>query len=125
MAARSSGIFPREGFNLDNAFQLDDSGSSVAPVNLRHCRTIRITQVNSVLTNDALLAIELYGKIVAQYDAAGLEAAKDANGVVIIHVRGHNLPTGSEIVSYAVVPGTTGSFTTDGIFVELVDGPAR
>ena len=124
MAARSEGIFPREGFNLDNAFQLDDTGSSVSPVNLRYSRTIRVIMVNTVLTGDALLAVELYGKIVGSWDATDLAADKDANGVVIFHVRGHSLPTGTEIVSYAPVPGT-GTFSTDGIFVELVDGPAR
>lgn len=124
MTARSTGIFPREGFNLDNSFQLDDTGSTVSPVNLRHCRTIRVVMVNTVLTGDALLAIEFYGKVVASYDATELAAAKDANGVAIFHVRGYNLPTGNEIVSYAPVPGT-GTFSTDGIFVELVDGPAR
>jgi len=123
MSARSTGIFPREGFSLDNAFALDDSGSSVSPVNLRHCRTIRLILIGAQLTGDALLAVEIYGQVVFGADASDLAAAKDANGVVIVHFRGYNLPTGSEVVSYALVP-STGTASLEGAFIELVDGPA-
>ena len=124
MAARSSGIFPREGFNLDSAFKLDDTGATESPVNLRHCRTFRVVLVNTVLTGGAILGIEIYGDVVASFNAAELAAAKDPNGVVTIHLRGHKLLDATEVVNYAVVLGG-GTFSTDGIYIELVDGPAR
>lgn len=124
MAARSTGIFPREGFSLDNAFKLDDTGSTKSPVNLRHCRTFRVVMVNTVLTGAAILGIEIYGNVVASFDAAELAAAKDPNGVVTIHLRGYNLLGLTEVVNYAVVLGG-GTFSTGGIYIELVDGPAR
>jgi hypothetical protein len=133
MAARSEGIFPREGFNLDNAFQLFPVESD-APVSLANVRSFRvvIAGLQEVPpTGDGangVFAYEIGGKIYA-YTINDLLAAADNNGVFIAHHRGHGLPTPTPC-SYAITPGadntgTGQSLTFEFIGIELVDGPAR
>lgn len=117
MAARSTGIFPREGFNLDNAFAVL-STSTEAPINMRNCRTLRVTLINPVATGDGIVGVSIGGTIFS-YDAADTTAA---NGRIILHIRGYSLASnGTEQV---ILPNT-GTASMDGCFVELVDGPAR
>ena len=117
MAARSTGIFPREGFNLDNAFAVFGT-STEAPVNMRNCRTLRVTLINPVATVDGIVGVDIGGKIFS-YDAADTAAA---DGRIIIHVRGYSLTNNN--VQQVLLPNG-GTATMDGCFVELVDGPAR
>ena len=111
MAARSSGIFPREGFNLDAEMEVT-AGGAVVPANLYHAKTIRVIGINV----SADLAVTIGGVTI---DLAVADA--DPNGVVIGHVRG--ALTGDA----APAAGTTCSYTgtADGVFLELVDGPRR
>ena len=111
MAARSTGIFPREGFNLDEEMKLT-AGGAIVPANLYHAKTIRVIGINVSVDVEATIG-----------DATVTLAVADAdpNGVVIAHVRG--VLTGDA----SPAAGTTCSFTgtADGVFLELVDGPRR
>ena len=124
MSARSTGIFPREGFNLDNSFKLAE-GANQAPVAITNCRTVRVTALGVALTGDAVLGIQIGGEVVYSADASKLAADLDPNGVLILHVRGYGKP--SNLVGYTLFPntGTASVAANGGIFVELVDGPAR
>ena len=111
MAARSTGIFVREGFNLDEEMLVPASGT--VPANLYHAKTIRVIGINVVGTD---LVATIGGQAVALSDADA-----DLNGVVIAHVRGAlcaDEPTGSTC-------SITGTATNDGVYLELVDGPRR
>ena len=109
MAARSSGMFPREGFNLDAECEIT-STPAAAKTTLAHAKTIRViglgvaTDVTTVTLGGATVVLD--------------PADADPNGVVIAHVRGA-LTAGSNSVSYAA----TG--TVSGVFYELVDGAGR
>lgn len=109
MAARSSGVFPREGFNLDEELKLVAGGSTL-PVNLYHAKTIRVIGIN--VSVDAVVTIGDATVTLAVGDA-------DPNGVVIAHVRG--------VLTGDTPAGTVASYTgtADGVFLELVDGPRR
>lgn len=134
MAARSEGIFPREGFNLDNAFQIFPVESD-APVSLANVRSFRvvIAGLQEVpATGDGaggVFAYEVGGKVYA-FTINDLLAAADNNGVFIAHHRGHGLPAGLTRTSYQLTPGadntgTGQSLTFEFIGIELVDSPAR
>ena len=87
--------------------------SGTVPANLYHAKTIRVIGIN-VSGED--LVVTLGGQEVA---LAAADA--DHNGVVIAHVRGAlcaDEPAGSAV-------SIAGSATTDGVFLELVDGPRR
>ena len=106
MSARSTGIFPREGFNLDAQAEITATPTAAA-VTLAHAKTIRLIGIN--VTGDVTVTIG--GQSVSL-----LVADKDPNGVVIAHIRGA-LCDANNNVSY------TG--TASGVFYELVDGPRR
>lgn len=125
MAARSEGIFPREGFNLDNSFKLVEGAGTPAPVNVRNARTLRVVATGVQLTGDAVFAIEIGGEFVYNKDAAGLAADVDANGVLILHTRGYGKP--SNLCGFVLFAntGTATVAANGGVFVELADSPAR
>ena len=106
MAARSTGLFPREGFNLDAECEITTS-SAPAATTLKHAKTIRVIGIN--VTADVTVTIG--GQTVSL-----LTADADPNGVVIAHVRGALCDANNNVVY-------TG--TADGVFYELVDGPRR
>ncbi len=60
MAARSTGLFTREGFNLDAEMQVpENSGGSVELLgDLSKAKTIRIILINPVITGDAVIRID-------------------------------------------------------------------
>ena len=133
MAARSTGIFPREGFNLDNAFPIF-AVETVTPVNLANVRTFRVVIVNAAevaATVDGgagTFAYEIGGEIFA-FTIDDFLAKLDANGTYIAHHRGFGL-TSPTTASYQITDGadnlgTGQSLTFDFIGVELVDGPSR
>lgn len=133
MAARSTGIFPREGFNLDKAFEVTESVVD-APVNLSNIRTYRVIVVGIQETpavgdgDVATFNYDLGGKSQGNFTADELVAAADANGVYIAHHRGFGSTDNQ--VFYTITPGADNTGTGQqlaigGMFVELVDGPAR
>ena len=119
MAARSTGIFPREGVNLDNAFKLIYNGSVTAPVTLKHCRTLRVVCVGYVITGDSIVAIDIGGNTMYLNNTV-LDNTVD--GVKVFHVRGYVTQDNDCIITPFV---NTGSITPGEVYVELVVGPAR
>ncbi len=111
MAARSTGIFPRENFNLDAELEITTS-TTAAAVTLANAKTIRVI-VLGLSGGDATVTIGGESLVIAE--ATDL----DKNGVGIAHVRGA-LCDADNNVSYALSAGTVG-----GVFYELVDGPSR
>ena len=110
MSARSTGMFPREGFNLDAECEITATPTAAATT-LAHAKTIRVIGL-AVTGSD--LTMTLGGQTVV-LDSADA----DPNGVVIGHIRGA-LCNADNNVSYALSAGTVG-----GVFYELVDGPKR
>ena len=111
MAARSTGLFPREGFNLDAECEITTSPTAAA-VTLSNAKTIRVIVIG-LTGGDA--TVTLGGHDIEIVEASDL----DRNGVGIAHVRGA-LCDADNNVSYALTAGTVG-----GVFYELVDGPKR
>ena len=112
MAARSTGIFPREGFSLDGELEVTETPGAAAAVTLANAKTIRVIVVG-LSGGDA--TVTLGGEAVVIAEATDL----DKNGVGIAHVRGAICDADNN-VSYALSAGTVG-----GVFYELVDGPAK
>ena len=112
MAARSSGMFPREGFNLDAECEITTSPTAAATT-LAHAKTIRVIGL-AVTGSD--LTVTLGGQTVV-LDSADA----DPNGVVIAHIRGA-LCADEPLGSTCSIAGTA---TNDGVYLELVDGPRR
>lgn len=111
MAARSSGLFPREGFNLDAECEVTTSPTAAA-VTLAHAKTIRLIVIG-LAGGDATITVG--GQTVVVAAATDL----DPNGVGIAHIRGA-LCDADNNISYSLSAGTVG-----GVFYELVDGPKR
>ena len=111
MAARSTGMFPREGFNLDAECEITTSPAAAA-VTLANAKTIRVIVIG-LSGGDA--TVTLGGQDVVITEAGDL----DLNGVGIAHVRGA-LCDANNNVSYSLSAGTVG-----GVFFELVDGAKR
>ena len=112
MAARSTGLFPREGFNLDAELEIPVTTPAPAAVTLANAKTIRII-VLGLAGGDCTVVIG--GQTVVIAEATDL----DANGVGIAHVRGALCDANNNVV-YTLSAGTVG-----GVFYELVDGPAK
>jgi hypothetical protein len=111
MAARSTGIYPREGFNLDAECEVTTSPTA-AKVTLAHAKTIRLIVIG-LSGGDATITVG--GQVVEVAEATDL----DLNGVGIAHIRGAICDADNN-VSYALSAGSVG-----GVFYELVDGPRR
>jgi hypothetical protein len=111
MAARSTGMFPREGFNLDAECEITTSPAAAA-VTLANAKTIRVIVIG-LSGGDA--TVTLGGQDVVITEAGDL----DLNGVGIAHIRGALCDSGNN-VSYSLTAGTVG-----GVFFELVDGAKR
>ncbi len=117
MAARSTGMFPREGFNLDAETEITASAVA-ASVTLANAKTIRVIVINAGGIDDAgtnKITVTLGGQDIV-INAADL----DLNGVGIAHIRG-TLCDADNNVQY-VLGGTA---TVSGVFYELVDGAKR
>lgn len=117
MAARSSGIFPRENFSLDAECEITASAVAAATT-LAHAKTIRVIVLGAAGIDDAgtnKITVTLGGQAI-EFNAADL----DLNGVGIAHVRGA-LCDADNNVQYTL----GGTATVAGCFYELVDGPRR
>ena len=124
MAARSTGIFPREGFNLDAELEITTSDTAAA-VTLKHAKTIRVIVIGATRTapvgdgDEGDITVNIGGKDVV-FGAADL----DVNGVGIAHIRGALLD-GDNNVIYAANANTGSAAVVGGVFYELLDGPRR
>lgn len=117
MAARSTGIFPREGFNLD-AQSAITATPAAASATLANAKTIRVILIGAAGIDDAgtnKVTVTLGGQDVV-FEASDL----DRNGVGIAHIRGA-LCDANNNVSYTL----GGTATVTGCFYELVDSPSR
>ncbi len=127
MAARSTGLFTREGFNLDAEMQVpENSGGSVELLgDLSKAKTIRIILIDPVITGDAVIRIDFdTGNLVTRtYDVLTPYAAGSGN-IIIDHVRGALLDGKTQDVAYQLILNT-GAVTVDGVYLELVDGARR
>lgn len=85
MAQRSSGIFPREGYNLDDANKATGAATEIAS-ELQHCKTVRIIAFG--LGDTTSVDVEGYEVIAAEVGAADPK---------IVHVRGALLPAGKTV----------------------------
>lgn len=112
MAARSTGLFPREGFNLDAELEIPADVAAPAAVTLSHAKTIRVIVIG-LSGGDCTVTIGGQSVVIAE------STDLDANGVGIAHLRGA-LCDGNNNVVYTLSAGTVG-----GVFYELVDGPAK
>ena len=113
MAARSTGLFPREGFNLDAQTEITSS-STAAAVTLANAKTVRVIVINAGSIDDAgtnKITVTLGGQVI-EFNAADL----DLNGVGIAHVRGA-LCDADNNVQYSL----GGTATVSGVFYELAD----
>ena len=118
MAQRSTGLFPREGFNLDAQLEIVVDPGAAAAVTLAHAKTIRVIVLGADNIDDLgtnKITVTLGGQAI-DFNAADL----DANGVGIAHVRGA-LCDADNIVKYEL----GGTATLTGVFYELLDGPVR
>lgn len=118
MAARSTGIFPREGFNLDAALEITTSDTAAA-VTLKNAKTIRVIVVGATVTGDGDVTVNIGGQ-----DVVFLATDFDLNGVGIAHIRGALCDADNNVV-YAANANTGASAVAGGVFYELVDGPSR
>ncbi len=112
MAQRSTGMFPREGFNLDTETEITAS-SAAAKVTLANAKTIRVIVLGAGAIDDLgvnKITVTLGGQVI-EVNAADL----DQNGVAIAHVRGA-LCDADNNVQYAL----GGTATVAGVFYELV-----
>ena len=111
MSAQSTGIFPREGFNLDAETEITTTPTAAATT-LSFAKTIRVIVLGLVGGN---ATISIGGQTIVVDEATDL----DLNGVGIAHIRGAICDQNNN-VSYALSAGTVA-----GVFYELVDGPRR
>lgn len=111
MAQRSTGLFPREGFDIDAQCVITTTPTAAA-VTLKHAKTIRVIVLGLAGGN---CTVTLGGQAVTITVANDL----DANGVGIAHIRGA-LCDANNNVSYSLSAGSVG-----GVFYQLVDGPRR
>lgn len=121
MAARSSGIFPREGFNLDESGKITATATGTdAPFTLTAAKTIRIVVVGAGGIDDAgtnKITVTLGGQA-TDFNLADL----DGNGVGIAHVRGALCDADDNDAFYEL--GGTATLA-GGVYLELVDGVRR
>ena len=114
MAARSTGMFPREGFDLDENLEVTTSDAT-APVTLKFIKTIRVILIGAAIAGDGDVTVNIGGKDVS-FGAGDL----DLNGVGIAHVRGV-LCDADNLVKYTATPNS-GTATVTKCYLDMVDG---
>jgi len=152
MAARSTGIFSREGFNLDNeniiiewASGTPGSGAPAAKVALDNAKTIRVivpfVQFTGPTGDGVAARFRIYvggqlleitkdnldGYVVTQEGAAS--TPEIGHGTYIAHVRGA-LCSDNQLFRYETAGtdgnnGAKGEVAVSDAYIELVDGPRR
>lgn len=113
MAQRSTGVFPREKFDLDEAFKVTTTPAA-APIPLTSIGTIRIVVLDAAGIDDAgtnKITVTVGGKATV-FNASDL----DKNGVGIAHIRG-TLCDANNNMSYTL--GGTG--TVGAVYLDVVD----
>jgi hypothetical protein len=125
MSQYSTGVFPREKFDLDAEFEVTTSATA-APIPLTSIRTIRVIVLGAAYTaptgngTAGRIEVTVGGKVVT-FGPGDF----DTNGVGIAHIRGA-LCDANNNISYALVAGsagtgTAGSYTVDSVYLDAVD----
>ena len=112
MAARSTGIFPREKFDLDANMAVTTTDADLG-VTLANIKTIRCILVNTALSGDQTVTFNVGGK-----DVVFADGDLDENGVGIAHVRGA-LCDADNLVKYTAAGSV--SPTVGGAFIDAVE----
>ena len=112
MAARSTGIFPREKFDLDANMAVTAVDADLG-VTLSNIKTIRCILVNTTLTGDQTVTFNVGGK-----DVVFAAGDTDLNGVGIAHIRGA-LCDADNLVKYTAAGSSTP--TVGGAFIDMVE----
>ena len=127
MAARSTGLFTREGFNLDAQMQVPENAGGTLSLlgDLSKAKTIRVILINPLITGDATIVVDFdtLNTVQRVYDVNTAYMPGSGN-IIVDHVRGALLDGKVQDVAYQLVQGT-GSATVDAVYLELVDGPRR
>lgn len=113
MAQRSTGVFPREKFDLDAAFEVTASVAA-APIPLTSIGTIRVVVIDAGGIDDAgtnKITVNVGGKAVV-FNASDL----DKNGVGIAHIRG-SLCDANNNMDYDL----GGTATVGAVYLDVVD----
>lgn len=113
MAQRSTGMFPREKFDLDANFALTTSAVT-QPVTLANVKTIRVIVVGAAGIDNAgtnKVSVDVGNQVIV-FNAQDL----DLNGVGIAHVRGA-LCDGDNQAFYTLGGGAS----VAGVFLDMVD----
>jgi hypothetical protein len=113
MAARSTGVFPREKFDLDAALAVTATPTA-AVIDLKTIKTIRVVVIGAAGIDDAgtnKITVNVGGQSVV-FKAADL----DPNGVGIAHLRG-SLCDANNNIDYDL--GGTGTLV--GCYIDVVD----
>ena len=130
MAARSTGLFPREGFNFDAECEITTTPTP-AKTNLAHAKTIRViaTEVNLSAPDQEFLMVYLRSDRPESPESLVAFSAGMINdaGVGIAHFRGANLEGGDNNVFYVFenIADEANPPSVGKVFYELVDGPQR
>ena len=129
MAARSSGMYPREDYNIDAAMQVpQNAGGSVALLgDLSKAKTIRVIVVESAIIGDAEIIVTFDTGDTVQVKFDNLTAGNPIGGVAIAHVRGALLEGKTQDVAYELVQNTGSAALgpNGGVYLELVDTVRR
>lgn len=113
MAQRSTGVFPREKFDLDEAFKVTATPAA-APIPLTSIGTIRVVVLDAGGIDDGgtnKITVNVGGKSVV-FAAADL----DKNGVGIAHIRG-SLCDANNNMDYDL----GGTATVGAVYLDVVD----
>lgn len=113
MAARSSGVFPREKFDLDDALEVTATATAAA-IDLKSIRTIRVIVLGAGGIDNAgtnKITVNVGGESVV-FNANDL----DANGVGIAHIRG-SLCDANNNIDYDL----GGTATIGACYIDAVD----
>lgn len=113
MAARSTGMFPREKFDID-ANLIVTASDTTPSVTLKNIKTIRVGLVNTTITGNATVTFNIGGQ-----DVVFTANDFDVNGTAIAHVRGA-LCDADNLVKYTAAAGS-GTVSVGVAFLDKVD----
>lgn len=129
MAARSTGIYPREDYSIDSAMQVpENAGGSVALLgDLSKAKTIRVIAVETAIIGDAVIRVTFDAGNTINVTFDVLSSGNPIGGVAVAHIRGALLNGKTQDVAYQLIQNTGSAAIgpNGGIFLELVNTVRR